>query len=118
MTKGENMSCLRFTILDCLAHRKLFEDGRNANQRVCCWLVMSEDAKKQAREGILKFWNEPLIQKGILITPMTEETFDKVMSALVPAGALAAYLENWKAVELERERERESEVPNPLAWFV
>ena len=109
-----------FSMLDSVAHGFVIEKAQTNGQKAACWMVTSEDLRAKARQEALDFFNKPLLKGNVLIVPMSEETFDKVLPNVSPHIGLivASKRSSWEQAELERQRERENETPNPNAWFV
>lgn len=73
-----------------------------------CWLCMSEEAKQQAREDLVVYFNE----KTRPLTPFTEDLLRTYCGRL---QGVAASLQSWQDAELHYKTLREA--GNPAAFF-
>lgn len=106
-------------LLDYLAFSQMTLVAQGNGVKGTCWLVTSDEVKAAERKKILDSFNGGLIEASILIVPMDETTFEKVIQSLVPARQFASWQQSclrWQ--ELEQKWAAERETGNPAAFFV
>ena len=102
------------TLLDYLAHGDIVKAAQAEDKVACCWLVTDEKIRKEGRAKVLEMFNAKLLPAGIVRSPLTKETFDVQVSALMPM--VKDIHSAW--VEAEKECLKAREAGNPRAFFV
>lgn len=104
----------RFTLLDCLAF-DLLRKSSTAIQP--CWLVLSDEAKTEARINVVKLLNTQM--KGVLIVPLDASDLqhtEKVLQTVCRGKPSIELMRlEWERGELLREEGRKQN--DPHAFF-
>lgn len=116
LTKEEEAE---FTIINCLAHGWLRDEGKKTGTVHPCWLCMSTETRQECRNGFY-VQLEAMTQS---LTGWSDVTARKFLADLdrKSGGKLSEQVQAWKQAEIDfkdvRENPENPQYPNPRAFF-
>lgn len=104
----EKNGSMNLTKLECAAHDYVRVKAQSEGKVAPCWLVMSDEAKLEAKQGLLKMLND----QRILSCTLTEDNFQFHCGHAVSNHLYQKWLQTEKEYQALREKGGD-----PLAFF-